>query len=257
MKEINRKLGQIYEKLRKKHNLSQAELARKFGVSAACISKCEKTGKLSADMLNNYAVEFGVSTDYLLGRTIVQRPNQKIETICRSLGITEEAAAVLLDEDKRKNRVYAKEKVAALLKKKPADVDIEKDSVEYYDITYDIWEMDHRENARAMFLSALITDENFQALCEAYYSGYRKARWSHMLQHPDEYTEAGGRMDGQISEAETNRIAVEEAVQAKALYYDFVQYFLSFLNSAIPEPESPVKKKQSRRKAHAQKENQP
>lgn len=257
MKEANQKLGQTYEKLRKKHNLSQAELARKFGVSAACISKCEKTGHLSADMLNNYAIEFNVSSDYLLGRTVAQRPNQKIETICRSLGITEEAAAVLLDKDKRKKRAHAKEK-AAFLKKKSSDVDIEKDSsVEYDDIMYDVWEMNHRENARAMFLSALITDENFQALCEAYHAGYKKAWWSHMLQHPEEFKDAGGKMYGQIPEAEKNRIAAEEAVQAKALYYDCMQNFMLFLNSAIPEPQPTTKKKQNRRKAHAEQEEQP
>ena len=249
-------LGRLYQKLRADKGYTQEQLAKILGVRPSTISACELKGQLSVDMLNRYADHFKVSTDFLLGRTTTQHPHQTVRAICKKLGITEEAAVVLIDTKKRKKAIQAKERAAKYLQNLPSDADNEEASAEYDNLRHPTQEIEHRDNARAMFLSALITDENFQMMCEAFQAGYRKAWWSHMLQHPDEYTKAGGEMYGQIPEAEINRIAAEEAVQAKALYYDCTQYFMSFLNSAIPEPESPAKKKQSRRKAHAEEENQ-
>lgn len=61
------------KELRKKHKLSQSELAKTFNITQTAISRLE-TGETSAteDIINKAADYFGVTTDYLLGRTNIK-----------------------------------------------------------------------------------------------------------------------------------------------------------------------------------------
>lgn len=71
-------LGQKVRKLRESRNWSQAELARKAGVTKSAISTYEVGIRTpSADVVCAFAKVFGVSADYLLG--IAERRAVEVE----------------------------------------------------------------------------------------------------------------------------------------------------------------------------------
>lgn len=59
--------------LRKKHKLNQSELALIFNITQTAVSRLE-TGEVAPteEIINKTADYFGVSTDYLLGRTNIK-----------------------------------------------------------------------------------------------------------------------------------------------------------------------------------------
>ena len=64
--------------LRKKKGWSQEELAMRLGVSRQSVSKWESTASIpDLDKIITLSEVFGVSTDYLLGRTNVKTPYPK------------------------------------------------------------------------------------------------------------------------------------------------------------------------------------
>ena len=71
------------KELRKKHKLSQSELAKTFNITQTAISRLE-TGETSAteDIINKAADYFGVTTDYLLGRTNIKSIYNYIKKWC-------------------------------------------------------------------------------------------------------------------------------------------------------------------------------
>ena len=63
-------LGQTIKQLREGRDWSQAELARRTGVTTSAISAYELGIKTpSADVVSSFAKAFGVSSDYLIGIT--------------------------------------------------------------------------------------------------------------------------------------------------------------------------------------------
>lgn len=67
--------GKILRQLRKERGLTQAELASVLHLDASSISKYEKADvSPSAEVLLKAAQYFGVSTDYLLGKTDIKNP---------------------------------------------------------------------------------------------------------------------------------------------------------------------------------------
>lgn len=60
--------GNVLRILRKSHNMTQAELGTRVGLSKAVVSKYENSlGYPTYDILIKIANYFGVTTDYLLG----------------------------------------------------------------------------------------------------------------------------------------------------------------------------------------------
>ena len=71
-------LGQKIKQLRESRGWSQADLARKAGVTRSAISTYEQGQRTpSADVIRCFAKAFGVSADYLLG--IAERRTVDIE----------------------------------------------------------------------------------------------------------------------------------------------------------------------------------
>ncbi|WP_109852622.1 helix-turn-helix domain-containing protein [Aquimarina sp. AU58] len=63
--------GKIIEELRKKHNLSQTDLANKTNVSRVMIGKYERNEAIpSIEAAKSIADAFGVSLDYLVGEGV-------------------------------------------------------------------------------------------------------------------------------------------------------------------------------------------
>lgn len=70
-------IGELVQELRKDHGWNQQELAEKLGVNPSQVSRLERgtTKNVGIDMVVKLSDVFGVSTDYLLGRTKVSEPN--------------------------------------------------------------------------------------------------------------------------------------------------------------------------------------
>lgn len=77
---ISNDFKQILKDLRTERDLSQDEFAKELGISKGAVSYYE-TGQRVPDIavLSALADYFGVSTDYLLGRTQIQSVNEDIQ----------------------------------------------------------------------------------------------------------------------------------------------------------------------------------
>ena len=84
--------------LRKDFNISQVDLATKLGVTKQCVSNWENDNVVpSIDMLCKIADFFGVSTDYLLGRSekrVVEVSSLTDEQIAYILCLVEDLATL-------------------------------------------------------------------------------------------------------------------------------------------------------------------
>lgn len=85
------------KQLREESNLTQLELAQKFNITSQTISQYER-GIRTPDfnLLNSIADFFGVSVDYLLGRTDIK--NYEEDTIAAH---TDDRTQNLSEEDKK------------------------------------------------------------------------------------------------------------------------------------------------------------
>ena len=91
-----RNLSDRYTDLRIEKGLSQTELAAALECNKQYISKFEDgTRSLSLTMLEKYADFFGVSTDYLLGRSDVKTADTDIKAICEYTGLSEDVIIIL------------------------------------------------------------------------------------------------------------------------------------------------------------------
>ena len=87
-----RSLPDRYADLRHEKGLSQTGLAAALNCNKQYISKFEDgTRSLSLNMLQKYAVFFGVSTDYLLGISDIRSPDSEIQAVCKYTGLSEKA----------------------------------------------------------------------------------------------------------------------------------------------------------------------
>lgn len=69
-------LGSRIKNLREKHDIKQVDFAKKIGVSNVVLSRYESDErKPDYEILQTIADFFEVSTDYLLGRTEIKKPN--------------------------------------------------------------------------------------------------------------------------------------------------------------------------------------
>jgi len=96
-------LGERLRKLRERLNLSQGSLGRPFNLAKQTISNYE-TGKTSPtpEQVRAFADFFGVSTDYLLGRTDDPQPGEIREKAAVQLDGPED----LTPEERRELRIF-------------------------------------------------------------------------------------------------------------------------------------------------------
>lgn len=85
------KRGQILRELRLKRQLTQNEVAENFGISSQQTYQKYESGKVEPpyDLLCEFAVFYGVSTDYLLGREEKPDPMAQLASLA-SMEITEQ-----------------------------------------------------------------------------------------------------------------------------------------------------------------------
>ena len=95
---IGASIGARLEHLRARKGVSDAELAKAFGINRSTIGRILKgeTEKVSSQMIIDAAQYFGVSTDFLLGLT--DMPDHMNHPVV-SFGLSEDAAKAILSED--------------------------------------------------------------------------------------------------------------------------------------------------------------
>lgn len=245
-------LGERYKELRENRKLTQEELAKELGdLSPSTISMCEKSSKhLSIYMLIKYADYFQVSTDYLLGRTNIKSHRHTSHAIEKLLGLNAEAIQILIDpkgerkakEAKRKEKEY----LDTLPKRENNSMSIDEDIAsceKRAELLNDYNDYEEARNNRIEFLDALITDDNFQNLCDSFAMGYSQLWWAYMAKHPEAYDkinvntplEIRGMNMKDIAASMRGRITAEGEATAKAYLYDCMQYFSAFLHAYISE----------------------
>lgn len=92
-------LAERMTELRKKHNLTQEDIAKYLDCNRATVANYEN-GKRQPDYntLIRLAKRYSVSTDYLLGLTDVTTTNRDLKFICDYTGLSESLFASLLSE---------------------------------------------------------------------------------------------------------------------------------------------------------------
>ena len=82
--------------LRKKQNKKRQEVADDLGISRSSLEYYEKNKrKPDIEVLTKIADYYGVSADYLLGRTNAETTDKDLRFVCEYTGLSDEAAIVL------------------------------------------------------------------------------------------------------------------------------------------------------------------
>jgi len=114
-------LGSRIRKLRKKNYMSQAELAKKIGVSASAIGMYEQNRRTpDNDTLREFCEIFGVTSDYLLGLSLSSERKYDVSEVLDdySKKLSEQESLMFdgepLNEDERRQVLQTIEYVARL-----------------------------------------------------------------------------------------------------------------------------------------------
>lgn len=98
------------KQLRNEKNINQDVLAKLLGLEIAGISKLE-TGRvpLKDEYIVRLAEYFGVSTDYLLGKSDIRNPGKQIDDVLNEamIGMSKEEYEALTETQKKQIRDFA------------------------------------------------------------------------------------------------------------------------------------------------------
>jgi len=89
-------IGKRITELRKERNMSQDDLASDLHVSREVVAKWENgTRDLKTQYTSDIAEFFGVSADFLLGKTDIRKPDVNLQSITLKTGLSEKAIEYL------------------------------------------------------------------------------------------------------------------------------------------------------------------
>lgn len=92
------RFAQRLKTLRKERGITQQQLADGVGISKGGLSYYENSGRTpDISILKRFADYFGVTTDYLLGRTNAQTQKAKLQAVCNYTGLSDKAIYLLSD----------------------------------------------------------------------------------------------------------------------------------------------------------------
>ncbi len=122
--------GERLKTLREERELSQRELAEVIGISKGAVYYYESDGRapdiVTLEKLSDY---FGVSADYLLGRTNARTQKLKLKSVCDKVGLSDKSVLMLARLKKKNN---SRLRIINLLLEQ-ADIDID----EFCDFLYE------------------------------------------------------------------------------------------------------------------------
>lgn len=102
--------GNNLKKIRQDNQITQEELAKKINTSRSNIANYENDKNMpSIEILNKLSEIFNCSTDYLLGKTDVRNPGQKIDDVLNEamIGMSKKDYDELTDTQKKQIRDFA------------------------------------------------------------------------------------------------------------------------------------------------------
>lgn len=102
--------GNNLKKIRQDNQITQEELAKKINTSRSNIANYENDKNMpSIEILNKLSEIFNCSTDYLLGKTDVRNPRQKIDDVLNEamIGMSKKDYENLTDTQKKQIRDFA------------------------------------------------------------------------------------------------------------------------------------------------------
>lgn len=102
--------GNNLKKIRQENQITQEELAKKINTSRSNIANYENDKNMpSIEILNKLSEIFNCSTDYLLGKTDVRNPGQKIDDVLNEamIGMSKKDYENLTDTQKKQIRDFA------------------------------------------------------------------------------------------------------------------------------------------------------
>lgn len=103
--------GERIKELRIEHHWTQEYVCLKLNISPGALSRYETSmyEPKSLDLVKDFAELFNVSTDYLLGKTDVRNPGQKIDDVLNEamIGMSKKDYDGLTDTQKKQIRDFA------------------------------------------------------------------------------------------------------------------------------------------------------
>lgn len=127
------RFAQRLKALRRERGITQQQLADGVGISKGGLSYYENSGRTpDISILERFADYFGVTTDYLLGRTNAQTQKVKLQAVCNYTGLSDKAVNLLSD---LKENSPAQLRVINFLLEQAEDMDIiyDLDDTDSYD----------------------------------------------------------------------------------------------------------------------------
>lgn len=136
------RFAQRLKALRKERGITQQQLADGVGISKGGLSYYENAGRTpDISILERFADYFGVTTDYLLGRTNAQTKKAKLQAVCNHTGLSDKAVNLL--SDLKESSPAQLRVINFLLEQAAGDMDI-------------IYDLDDADNYDGSILNAVV-----------------------------------------------------------------------------------------------------
>ncbi len=136
------RFAQRLKTLRKERGITQQQLADGVGLSKGGLSYYENAGRTpDISILERFADYFGVTTDYLLGRTNAQTQKAKLQAVCNHTGLSDKSVNLL--SDLKENSPVQLRTVNFLLEQAEEDMDI-------------VYSLDDTDNYEGSILNAVV-----------------------------------------------------------------------------------------------------
>lgn len=152
------RFAQRLKVLRKERGITQQQLADGVGISKGGLSYYENAGRTpDISILERFADYFGVTTDYLLGRTNAQTQKAKLQAVCNHTGLSDKSVNLL--SNLKENSPAQLQAINFLLEQAAGDIDI----------VYDIADTDNYEGS---ILNAVVRYLNRYSNYDEYLAEY-------------------------------------------------------------------------------------
>ncbi len=136
------RFAQRLKALRKERGITQQQLADGVGISKGGLSYYENAGRTpDISILERFADYFGVTTDYLLGRTNAQTQKAKLQAVCNHTGLSDKSVNLL--SDLKENSPAQLRVINFLLEQAAGDMDI-------------VYDLDDTDNYEGSILNAVV-----------------------------------------------------------------------------------------------------
>lgn len=152
------RFAQRLKVLRKERGITQQQLADGVGISKGGLSYYENAGRTpDISILERFADYFGVTTDYLLGRTNAQTQKAKLQAVCNYTGLSDKSVNLLAEL--KENSPAQLRAINFLLEQATGDMDI-------------VYDIDNTDGYEGSILNAVVRYLNRYSSYDEYLAEY-------------------------------------------------------------------------------------